>query len=120
MVSFRFPAVERLKDCREFRRIYQQGRTFTGEWMKIIVAPSSQLHRRVGVVCGKEISRKSVTRNRIKRRLRECFRLQKQLLKPGMDLVIIARSRPGGTLPEFDQLTAEFISLCKKAGITYS
>lgn len=47
---------------------------------------------RLGLTVGTKIG-SAVVRNRIKRRIREIYRLEEPLLQPGFDLVIVARSR---------------------------
>lgn len=84
--------------------------------MKIYAARSSRQENRIGVVCGKEASRKSVDRNRMKRRLRECCRLHEREMRTGIDMVIIAKKEMGQRpAPLFKEITAEFLGLCEKA-----
>jgi ribonuclease P protein component len=84
--------------------------------MEIYVASSSHQENRIGVVCGKEASRKSVERNRMKRRLRECCRLHEGEMKMGIEMVIIAKKEMGQQpTPHFKGITAEFLVLCEKA-----
>lgn len=84
--------------------------------MKICVARSSRQENRIGVVCGKEASRKSVDRNRMKRRLRECCRLHEGEMKTGIEMVIIAKKEMGQQpSPHFKEITADFLALCEKA-----
>lgn len=69
---------------------------------------------RVGVTVGKKLGC-AVARNRIRRRLREVYRLNEELFLPGYDIVVVARHK-ALTAP-FSQLTAGYLSLAKKAGI---
>ena len=54
----------------------------------------------------------AVERNRVRRRLREIYRLNEQRFLPGMDLVIVVRSR--GIRAPYGALNAEFLSLAGK------
>ena len=58
---------------------------------------------------------KAVVRNRIKRRLREVYRLSLPHLKPGYDVVLVGRSR-ALDLP-FSRLLETFQKSCKKLSI---
>ena len=49
---------------------------------------------RLGLVVGKRVGNACV-RNRVKRRLREFFRLNRQIFPPGSDVVIIAKVGAG-------------------------
>jgi len=57
-----------------------------------VIAPGEIGTTRLGVVAGRKVGH-AVTRNRIKRLLREAFRLNKQRFPPGHDIVIIVRPR---------------------------
>ena len=69
---------------------------------------------RVGFTVSKKLGH-AVVRNRTRRRLREVYRLNESALKPGYDIVIVARSR--AVEAPFSKLTASFLRLADKAGI---
>lgn len=48
---------------------------------------------RLGMVIGKKLLRRAVDRNRVKRCIRECFRLQRPAL-PACDLIVRLVARP--------------------------
>ncbi len=86
--------------------------------MKLYASPSLYEQTRVGVVCSKENFRRSVDRNRVKRRLRECYRLHQGALKTGIELVIVAMKEMGAMpSPSFEEIKADFLTLCKKADV---
>lgn len=106
--------MERLKSPSAFSRLYRLGRRFVGKWMEVYVAPS--LQRRVGIVCKKENFRQSVQRNRVKRRLRECYRLMKGKLTQQGDMLIVAKKQMSEE-PPFQEITADFLTLCQQADL---
>ena len=53
--------------------------------------PGESDESRLGVTVTTKIDKRAVVRNRIKRRLREIFRLNRGRLKEPLDLVIVAR-----------------------------
>ncbi|EKE83362.1 RNase P protein component [Idiomarina xiamenensis 10-D-4] len=57
----------------------------------MLASPNQQGQARIGVVIGKKRAKRAVDRNRIKRQIRESFRL-KQYKIPAFDIVIIAKS----------------------------
>lgn len=60
----------------------------------------------------------AVTRNRVKRRLREIYRSNLGDITPGRDVLIVARSR--ATDANYSELSRAFVSACMKLGIISS
>ncbi|MEW6262490.1 MAG: ribonuclease P protein component [Thermodesulfobacteriota bacterium] len=56
----------------------------------LIIRPNGRSESRLGITVTRKIG-KAVVRNRLKRQVREFFRLNRQLLPPGQDMVVIAR-----------------------------
>ena len=76
--------------------------------------PNGLEHSRVGFVVSKQIGG-AVQRNRIKRQMREVVRLQWRVLKPGFDLVFIAR-QPLREAP-YAEMAQTIKYLLKSAGL---
>lgn len=89
----RLPADGRLKSQQDFRRAYQRGRRAAGAWMTAVVLPRGDAGRsRLGVSVSKDHGG-AVRRNKLKRLLREAFRLERSDLPAGLDVVLIPRQR---------------------------
>ena len=71
---------------------------------------------RVGVTVGKKLGH-AVVRNRVRRRLREVYRLNEDRFTPGWDIVVVARSRC--IKADFQKLTDAYLSLAEKAGVLH-
>ena len=69
---------------------------------------------RVGITVSKKLG-KAVVRNRVRRRLREVYRLNEEQFLPGYDIVIVARSRAVDV--SFQKLTESLLTLSGQAGI---
>ena len=69
---------------------------------------------RVGITVGKKLGKAHI-RNRVRRRIREVYRLNEEKFQSGWDIVVVARSRAVDA--PFDKLTASYLALAKKAGI---
>ena len=96
-----------------FRRLYAtQG--FANSMLVLYARPNRLGVNRVGITTGKKLGH-AVVRNRARRRLREVYRLNEQLFKPGYDIVVVARSRCVSA--DFQKLTKAYLSLAAKAGI---
>jgi ribonuclease P protein component len=98
--DFRFPATLRLKRSDDFQRIYDNGRRSGDAYLLLFALPNPAGITRAGF----SVSRKhggAVRRNRLKRMLREAFRLNRHLLPGGFDFVVIPRQREDSTLEDF-------------------
>ena len=90
----RFPRSARLRKRREFLAVQAAGKRFYGTYFLAVVTPSEAPEQnadrgRVGITVTRKIGN-AVTRNRIKRMVREYVR-NSSWLSPPMDSVIIAR-----------------------------
>ena len=65
-----------------------------GEGLTILACGNRLEHARLGIVVSSRVARSAVSRNRIKRVVRESFRLQQERLM-GWDIVVIARPGVG-------------------------
>ena len=79
---FRFPKAERLKSRKQIDRLFADGKAFSVFPVRTIYqfAPAENGSLQVGVTASKKHFKKAVDRNRIKRLLREAYRLQKEEL----------------------------------------
>jgi ribonuclease P protein component len=92
--SHGFPRSRRLQRPQDFQRVYDDGQRAGDEFVLIFAAPSPCGSTRIGL----SVSRKhgnSVVRHRVKRLLREAYRLSQLEVPEGLDLVLIPR--PGCT-----------------------
>ncbi len=89
------PADRRLRRKADFEAAYAQGRRFGNAYFGIIVRPNASAGPRLGLAVATRISRTSVERNRIRRVVRESFRLAQHAFAP-VDLVVSARPRAKG------------------------
>ena len=96
-----------------FRRLYATGGYANG--MLVLYARPNRLGvNRVGITTGKKLGH-AVVRNRTRRRLREIYRLNEALFKPGFDIVVVARHKCISA--DFQKLSKAYLSLAEKAGI---
>jgi len=81
-MNFSFPKSEKLKSKKAIKLLFAEGNTVTKYPIKLFYLPIKSSHKtKAAFSVPKHNFKKAVTRNRIKRQLREAYRHQKHLLK---------------------------------------
>ncbi|MBE6957594.1 MAG: ribonuclease P protein component [Ruminococcaceae bacterium] len=96
-----------------FRRLYHTGAVANGH-LVLYARPNRLGINRIGITVSKKLGH-AVVRNRVRRRLREVYRLNEAQFTPGWDIVVVARSKCIGA--DFAVLTKAYLELAQKAGI---
>ncbi len=96
-----------------FRRLYRTNGV-ANAYLVLYARKNRTAQNRVGITVSKKLGKAHI-RNRIRRRLREVYRLNEEKFQPGWDIVVVGRSRSLDA--RFDKLTDAYLSLAKKAGI---
>ena len=103
-----------LKKNSDFRRLYSKGKSAVTPYMVLYCRRSGTKQSRVGYTVSVKLGH-AVVRNRVRRRLREVYRLNLPALKDGWDIVIVARSRAADA--PWAKLNAAFLSACGKLSL---
>ncbi|MGH9355561.1 MAG: ribonuclease P protein component [Terriglobia bacterium] len=107
-----FPKAARILRRADFRRVYEEGRRGSARVCSIFYRSNGLPLTRLGITTPRALG-KAVVRNRIRRRLREIFRLNRNAFPPGLDVVLNPRPIVA-TLP-MGQLTREVLALFPRA-----
>ena len=98
----------RLQKNRAFQYVYRKGHSVACRDLVMLFAPGKAL--KVGFSVSKKVG-KAVTRNKVKRRLRECFRPHLGDVKTGLYVIV---ARPTAAEAAFDTLKKDVQYLLKK------
>ncbi len=104
---------KRLVKSGDFSRAFQQGSRARGSILLVVARRNDVGHTRLGLSIGKVVWKSAVKRNRVRRILRESFRLSYPELPVGFDLVLVAASPK--LRPELQPTCLELVSLSRKA-----
>jgi len=100
-----------VKENYEFRRIYRKGRSAVSPCMVVYCQKNRQGRSRLGVTVSTKLGH-AVVRNRVRRRLREIYRLNRDHMVPGYDVIVVARTRAAAA--PYRRLEREYLSLLNK------
>jgi ribonuclease P protein component len=106
---------ERLKKSTEFKAVFQQCRKLEDGCLAFYVQFSEDAAlRKFGVSLSRALG-KAYLRNRLKRRLKEIYRVEKEKFRGGYQVILIPRR--GSAARTFDELRNSFLSLATRAGL---
>jgi len=86
----RLTPLERIRRKKDFASLYRNGSRFRGRYFNLVYRPSPVGTSRLAVVVSNKVG-PAVTRNKVKRRIRDIFRRTKSLLAEPMDLIVVTR-----------------------------
>ena len=103
-----------LKKNSDFRRLYAKGKSVVTPYMVLYCRRNSLGVNRLGYTVSTKLGH-AVVRNRVRRRLREIYRLNSPALKNGFDIVVVARSRCVNA--RYAKMDAAFLEACGTLGL---
>jgi ribonuclease P protein component len=104
-----------LKKNYEFLRVYKKGKFYVGKYLVLYVLKKrNQTENRLGISVSKKVG-KSVTRNRLKRLVKESYRAYEERIHTGNDIVFVARHTE--KIPGYSEIRREMKYLLNKLGI---
>ncbi|AZB18827.1 ribonuclease P protein component [Chryseobacterium indologenes] len=119
MQNFKYPVAEKLKKKIEIGLLFEKGKWRTSGNLRIIVLKDKPTlpveDGKFGVSVSKRYFKKAVHRNRVKRLLRECYRLHKDIYREAFGEKTLAMLFwVSGEMPKkFQDVEAQFIKLCE-------
>ncbi len=103
-----------LKENHLFRRAYSRGKSAADSRLALYVRRNGRKDSRLGLTVSTKVGC-AVVRNRVRRRLREIYRLNEGRLMAGCDVVVVARVRAAES--SYHQLEKSFLRLADKLSL---
>jgi len=103
-----------LKKNYEFKRLYTKGKSAASQYAVVYCRRNGRTENRIGVTVSTKLGG-AVQRNRVRRRLKEIYRLNEDKLVVGHDVVIVARMK--SRFSGYREIESSVLSLFKKLNI---
>ena len=104
----RFPSIKKNKD---FQIAYKNGTSHATGALVMYIIENGLDHNRIGISCSKKIGN-SVVRHTFARKMREIFRLNDNIVKKGLDIVIVIRFK--ANFCDYNQLESQYLNLLNR------
>ena len=98
-----------IKKNHEFRRLYSKGKSAATPLMVVYCRKTGRGYNRLGITVSTKLG-KAVVRNKLRRRIREIYRLREDKLRLGLDIVIVVRMRCVGA--DYREMEQAFEKAC--------
>jgi ribonuclease P protein component len=105
---------EPLRNNFEFKRMYYKGKSAVTPNVAVYCMKNRGNINRLGLTVGSKLGN-AVARNKIRRRMREVYRLLENNITAGYDVVIVARGR--STASEYRYISRDIAYCLKKLGL---
>lgn len=104
----------KLRKNSQFRAVYKKGSSFSNRYLVLYKKRNGENINKLGISVSKKVG-KAIIRNRVKRLIKESYRLNNSDLKQGYDLIFIARNPSKGK--DYKTIEEAVKNLLKKAGL---
>ncbi len=105
-----------LKKSSEFQRLFKSGKWYGDGVLSIYIEKNSKDSNRVGVAVGRKIA-KSVKRNRIKRLIKESYRIHEKEINQGYNIIVVCKKDIDVEKINFNEIEKNLVSCLEKASL---
>lgn len=107
---------EMLKKNYEFKKILLRGKYFSGEQIEALIIKNNKNKNFLGIAVSTKIG-KAVTRNKVKRLIRESYKILEQSLIKGNSIIFLWKKENDAKQANFDKILNDMNSIFNKAKI---
>ena len=100
---------ESLKKNSDFQKVYRQGKSYANRYLVMYVLENHTEGNRLGISVSKKVGN-SVVRHHLARLVRESFRLNRDTLEEGLDIIVVARAAAKDS--DYKTIERAFMHLC--------
>lgn len=108
--------IKTLKKNYEFKNVLSKGRFYLGKYVTIYIKDNNKNENYIGIAVSTKIG-KAVKRNRVKRLIRESYRINKEQLKKGKDIVFMWNKNSNVEEINFSKINKDICFLMNKANM---
>ena len=102
-----------LKKNSDFENVYKSGKSYANKYLVIYTLKNGTDENRLGISVSKKVGN-SVVRHRLKRLIKESYRLHEKMFNSGLDIAVIARK--GSDACDFASIESALLHLMKLNG----
>ena len=102
------PPRARLRKKRDFQHVFKGGWRVGNERLRLVIRENDLGYSRLGLAVGRRVGN-AVVRNRVKRRLREIFRKERQRFPGALDVVVVPQAKVVEL--SYDQLCEQLVAM---------
>ena len=106
-----------LRKNTDFGRLYKSGKSYANKYLVIYTSENNSDRNRLGISVSKKVGN-SVVRHRVKRLIKESYRLHEEMFNSGLDIAVIARK--GSDACDFASIESALLHLMKLNGTLLS
>lgn len=103
-----------IKENHIFRRLYNKGKSAASPCLALYCRRNGRDHSRLGITVSAKLG-KAVRRNKLRRRIREIYRIHQGDLLPGWDIVVVARVKAAHS--SYAAIERSFLSAADKLSL---
>ena len=110
---FKMIFTDSLRKNSDFQAVYKSGKSYANKYLVIYTSKNGTDRNRLGISVSKKVGN-SVVRHRMKRLVKESYRLHEQMFNSGLDIAVIARQ--GSDACDYASIESALLHLMKLNG----